>query len=493
MEPITLGELEEATGAALIGAQQDKSIRITGAVSDNRIVRPGEVFFAYVGEKLDAHRFVSSALAQGAGGCVISRGPEEVLPDKFYCLVPDTMLAAGDLARYYRRKFRIPLTAVTGSVGKTTTKDMIAAALSVRYQTLKTEGNLNNNIGVPRTLLRLDSRTEAAVVEMGMNHLGEIEYLTGIGQPTAAAITNIGTAHIGILGSRENIFRAKCEIFKGLRDGAAVYLNGDDEYLTLLRDCVAGAPAPDRDGLNEWLPGLLELIREKKIRLIMVGEGADCDLRAEDIQDQSASELCFTAVTGRGTVPVTVPSPGRHMIYPALTAMAAALELGISPEKAAAGIAGYQATKMRMETHQLPGGVTLLNDTYNANPQSMMAALTTLAHTDAGVKVAVLGDMFELGAMEDKLHREVGEFAAALPIDILITVGNAANYLADSAKKAGNSMRVLHCTDKKEAENALSGLVQKDTAFLCKASRGMALEELSRFIMDKAAGIEQET
>ena len=236
MEAITLRELMEATGGKLCGEFNDLDVQITGAESDNRKIAAGDVFFAFPGEKADGHRFAGAALEAGAVGCVISKEPESFIDGKFYLMVEDTILAYGDLARYYRSKFNIPVIGVTGSVGKTTTKDMIASVLAQKYNTLKTEGNFNNNIGLPRTILRITSETQIAVIEMGMNHFGEIDYLAGIARPDAAVITNVGDAHIGNLGSRQGIFQAKSEIFNGLKEGGYAVMNADDEYLRQLKD-----------------------------------------------------------------------------------------------------------------------------------------------------------------------------------------------------------------------------------------------------------------
>ncbi|MBP3217891.1 MAG: UDP-N-acetylmuramoyl-tripeptide--D-alanyl-D-alanine ligase [Lachnospiraceae bacterium] len=469
MEQITLRDLLNATKGRLAGSFSNLEQPVTGALSDNRKIEGGEVFFAYIGEKIDAHRFVPAALEAGAAGVVVSQIPEELRDDKFYCVVEDTMLAAGDLARWYRAQFNIPVLAITGSVGKTTTKEMTAAVMARHFNTLKTEGNLNNNIGLPRTLLRLNHEIEAAVVEMGMNHRGEISYLTGIGRPTTAIITNIGEAHIGNLGSKENIFKAKCEIFEGLQPGGAAILNGDDEYLITLRNHPEQVP--------------------NSPKLIYVGEAPDCDYQAVNIHDEYADHLEFTARTPQGEYEVTVPAPGRHLIYAALTAMAAGFLHGVPAQEILDGIRDFQSARMRMEIRQLPGGIQLINDTYNANPQSMKSALNALSHLEAGSRIAVLGDMFELGELEEELHRGVGRHAASLNLNALVAVGKAAAaYLADEAEKSG-MQQVYRCADKEEAKEVLRNLVKPGSAFLCKASRGMALEELSAFITDQAGSV----
>lgn len=460
MKPITLQDLMTATGGMLIGGLRNPDTVITGAQSDNRKIAPGDVFYAFPGERVDGHRFVKAALEAGAVGAVVTKVPEDYVPGRFYLLVDDAVAAFGDLARWYRAQFHIPVIGITGSVGKTTTKDMTSAVLSQSFRTAATAGNFNNNIGLPRTVLTIEEDTGAAVIEMGMNHPGEIAYLTRIAQPTAAVITNVGEAHIGNLGSRENIFRAKSEIFEGLKDGGFAVLNGDDEYLVRLR----GNPA----------------IRER-FRLIYVGEGEECDWRAADIDDTLAEALRFTAVTPIGTFPVTVPAIGRHMIYPALTAAAVGAQLGLSIRGIQAGIAAYVPTKMRMEIRHLPSDVVIYNDTYNANPQSMKAGLLALSKAAAGRRIAVVGDMFELGEMEEELHREVGAFAAGLGLDALIAVGAASSFLAEEAAKCG--MRdVRRCADKEAAKAEVSSLAGPDTAWLFKASRGMALEDLVQYL-----------
>ena len=471
MEAITLRELAQAVGGRILSKDAGPDTPVTGAVSDNRKVKPGDVFFAFVGENTNGHRYVNAALDAGASGCVISedvtKGPEGMRPGRFYILVDDTIAAAGDLARWYRSRFAVPVVAVTGSVGKTTTKDMIAAVLAEKFRVRKTERNFNNSIGLPRTLLSLDSDTEIAVVEMGMNHAGEIDSLVSIARPTAAVITNIGDAHIGNLGSKENIFRAKCEIFHGLTaDGFAV-LNGDDEYLVRLKDEPAVAA---------------------RFPILWAGAGEGCDYRAEDIR-AGAEAVSFKAVMPEGTIDITVPVPGRHMIYPAMTAAAIGAHFGMTPEEIRAGIAHYVPTGMRMEIMNCPGGVTIYNDTYNANPQSMKAALETLAQVKGRRRIAVLGDMGELGDDEERLHREVGAFAAAegTAPDVLVTVGRASAAMADEARRLGHpDVRV--CADKAEAMAVLDGLMGPDTAFLCKASRFMALEELTAHLKERAGG-----
>ncbi len=466
MQKITLAQLVQATKGTLLGEGYDPETVITGVESDNRVVKEGDVFLAFVGENTDGHRFVKAALEAGAAGAVVSRTPEEPVPGKFYVLVEDTILALGALAGWYRQQFAVPVVGITGSVGKTTTKDMIAAVLSEKYETLKTQGNFNNNIGLPKTLLNLTDETQIAVIEMGMNHLKEIEYLTRIAAPETVTITNVGDAHIGNLGSKENIFKAKSEIFEGLKEGGLAVLNGDDPYLLRLKE------DPDK---------------QAKFRFAYVGESEGCEWRAIDICEDREESMCFTAATPIGTFPVVVPALGRHMVYPALTAAAIGAEYGLTIAEIQSGIAHYVPTKMRMETLRLAGGIVIFNDTYNANPQSMKAGLSSLMHIHTGRHIAVLGDMKELGAAEETLHREVGAYAAELSVDTLITVGDAAAYLAEEARKKGLA-DVRCCRGKDEAKAEIEKLSGPDTAWLFKASRAMAFEELAHYAAELAGG-----
>ena len=468
MEKITLKDLLQATGGSLKGSFREEKTEITGVESDNRRIAEGNVFFAFPGERADGHDFIDAALDAGACGCVITKELQTYREDAFYVLVPDAVKALGSLAAWYRDRFEIPVIAVTGSVGKTTTKDMIASVLSQEYEVLKTEGNFNNDIGLPKTLLRIGKNTQVAVVEMGMNHAGEIAYLTRLAKPTMAVITNIGDAHIGNLGSKENILKAKCEIFEGLSEGGIAVLNADDEYLRRLKDDPSFA---------------------EKFRAVWIGESREADLQARDIESAFPDHMLFTASAGTEETQARfeVPAPGRHMIYPVLTACAVGRANGISYDRIARGIAEYVPTKMRMEIRTFPGNVTIINDTYNANPQSMKAGLDSLAVLEDVKKIAVLGDMFELGDREESLHKEVGAYAATLSIDTLITVGKASAGLGEEAKKEGLSDVVI-CHDKEEAKTVLKRYIGENTAFLFKASRGMALEELSAFTADCLTG-----
>ena len=483
MEKLYVKEILEAVGGQLLGNVDIEKRYVTNVQTDSRKAATGDLFVAIVGERLDAHRFVPGAMEAGAEGCLVSTAPDTVPEGKFCVLVEDTAKAMGDLAAYYRRRLGIPVVAVTGSVGKTTTKDMVASVLSSRFRTLKTAGNLNNHLGLPMTVFRLSAEDEIAVLEMGMNHLGEIDYLVRIAQPDVAVITNVGDAHIGNLGSRENILRAKCEIFRGLKKGGTAVLNGDDALLATLRP--GASRVSDPAGSDDFAKMYAE-IDAGGFTYHWAGESDACDYRAVNIDDTLPDEVRCDAQTPAGTFPLEIPSLGRHMIYPAMTAAAVGQCFGLTDKEIAEGISNFQATHMRMDVEKCEHGVILYNDSYNANTQSMKAALSILANSRAARKVAVLGDMLEQGAFEERLHREVGEYAAGLPIDTLVTVGSRAGWLAEAALEQ-DMQDVRPCEDKDEAREVLAELIGPDTAFLFKASRGMALEELCSFVRESCS------
>ena len=454
MEPMTVRELLAATGGRLLAGREEDTI--TGVETDSRAVHPGDLFVALRGERTDGHRFVSGALETGAAGCLVEEPPQTLRPDRFYLLVEDTLTAVGRVAKAYQAKFPIPVIAITGSVGKTTTKDMVASVLSQRFRVLKTEGNFNNELGLPLTLFRLTRQHEMCVLEMGMNHFGEIAYLTEIVSPHVAVITNIGDAHIENLGGREGILQAKSEIFQTMGPEDLAVLNGDD-------------------------PLLRPLAEELPTQTVLCGADHQPPYEALEIHSQGAKGLQLTVKTPHATFPVTVPAPGEHMIYPVLMACAIGERFGLTPEQMQAGVASFVPTKMRMNVlHQ--GDLTILDDGYNANPQSMKAALEILSQTEGTYRAAVLGDMFELGELGPELHRSMGEWAASLGnIDGLLAVGDLAWNIYDAARENGME-GVFYAKDRATAKALLPNFIRPGGVILVKASRGMAFEEITREI-----------
>ena len=453
MEPMTVRELLAATDGKLLG---DVSLdtTISGVETDSRAVHDGDLFVAIRGENIDGHQFITGALEGGALGCLTAVPPKEAVPGKFYVLVEDTVQALGQVARAYKAKFPIPVIGITGSVGKTTTKDMIASVLSQKFRVLKTEGNYNNEIGLPLTLFRLNLQHELCVLEMGMNHFGEIDYLTRIVSPNVAVITNIGDAHIENLGSREGILKAKSEIFQAMTGDDLAVLNGDDPLLRTLDGKIA--------------PGIL-----------WCGADHEPPYEAKEIRQMGAKGLQCKIKTPKTEFAVTIPALGNHMIYPVLMACAIGEKFDMTGEEMKKGVEAFVPTKMRMNVIR-QGDVTILDDAYNANPQSMRAALEVLSQTDATFRVAVLGDMFELGELGPELHRGMGECAAALGnIDALLAVGELAWNIYDAAHQAGME-GAIYAKDRAAAKPLLANFIRPGAVILVKASRGMAFEELTR-------------
>jgi len=517
MEMIRLRDFAAYMGGEIL--QGDPDTPVTGVCTDTRKVKPGDAFFALIGER-DGHQYAETALLGGAAGCVVSKelpgitdrcgdGASETQP--FFVLVKDTTKALGDLARAYRAQFSIPVVGVTGSVGKTTTKDTIAAVLSAGYETLKTEGNYNNHLGVPLTLLRLDSSYEAAVIEMGMNHPGEIAYLTGIAQPTIAVITNIGDAHLENMGSRENTLRAKCEIFEGMPAGAPAVFSGDDALLTALTPDVSAKIAQGGHRIlyvgteQACVPAQQLAVRTTEFR-DRLADRIECDVICTDAACRPGSPMAERAVaemTGAETsCTLSMPALGRHMVYPMMMAAAVGHQLGLDDAQIREGLSMYVATPMRMQVTRAgeDGRVTLINDAYNANPQSMKNALSILSgigRTEGMCKVAVLGDMLELGSTEEALHRGVGEAAAELDLDVLVAVGprgvwiaqGAADALREQRERKGGDLQVRAFAQKEEAEAYLAQFLQPGAVLLFKGSRGMRMETLWRYCRDRIDGI----
>ena len=452
MEAMTVQELLEATGGRLLAGSPEQTF--TAVETDSRAIHAGALFVALRGEKTDGHKYVAGALAAGAEGCLVVDPVNTVAEGKFCVQVPDTLLAIGEVARAYKAKFDIPVVGITGSVGKTTTKDMVAAVLGKKYKVLKTEGNFNNELGLPLTLFRLTREHQICVLEMGMNHFGEIDYLTKIVRPDVAVITNIGDAHIENLGSRANILKAKSEIFNYMESGSLAVLNGDDPLLRGLE----GQIAPD---------------------IVFCGEDHQPPYEAKIIKQLGSKGMSCTVKTPAAEFTVTVPALGNHMIYPVLMACAIGEKFGMTGEEMKAGIEAFVPTRMRMNVIR-QGDVTILDDAYNANPQSMRAALEVLSQTDGTYRAAVLGDMFELGVLGPDLHRCVGEFAGAVGnIDALLAVGDLAWNLYDGANQS-DLPNVFYAKDKASAMAMLPELVRPGAVILVKASRGMHFEEIVR-------------
>lgn len=420
---------------------------ITNICIDTREVAEGSLFIAIKGERFDGHDFIDKAFELGAAAVVSHKAVKAAGP---VLLVHNTRKALLELGGWYRRRFDLFVAAVTGSVGKTSTKEMVDTVLSARYKTLKTEGNLNNEIGLPKTLFRLDKSYEAAVIEMGMSGFGEISRLSKAAYGSVGIITNIGVSHIEKLGSRENILKAKLELLDGLSPDAPLILNGDDELLQTVQ-------LPDR-------------------RIIRYGiHNANADVRAEHLS-ASGLETSFDLLYKGNSFRAHVPVIGEHHVMNALAAFAAGIEAGMEPEAIIAALPGYTPSGMRQKIVDCRG-IMVIEDCYNASPDSMQASLNVLSMLEIpGKRYAVLGDMLELGAYSEEAHREVGRMAAQSGSDGVLCFGPESAYIAQEAEKAGTPARSF--ASKEELARWLTEHLAAGDAALFKASRGMKFEEI---------------
>ncbi len=450
MKKLLISEIARAVGGVANGEAEVKEVCI-----DSRLCTEGSLYIAIHGENFDGHTFTKSALANGATAAIIHH---DVDCEGLFIKVSDTKQALLALAHWMRSTFDIPVVGLTGSVGKTTTKEMTWAVLSEKYNAIKTEGNLNNDIGLPRTLMRLEEDTEAAVIEMGMSNKGEISVLSKTTEPTIAIISNIGVSHIESLGSRENICAAKLEILDGLREGAPVMLNGDDPYLASAK--IEGHPVYYY-GINDKF----------------------CDFRAVDIEQQDNSTAFTIIYDGDKTQQVIIPTIGIHNVYNALAAFGTGLKLGVTPEAAANGLKKYEPSGMRQRV-KIVNGIRFIEDCYNASPDSQQAALKMLSTVNAKRKIAVLGDMLELGAISEDAHKNAGLIAAKNKIDMLFTYGERSQLTAERARECGVPFAESYL-DKGELADAILEVLEEGDAILFKASRGMALEDVINSLYDR--------
>lgn len=446
MKPMALTEIARA-----LGTRASINPMITSICTDTRKLSSGCLFIAIEGPNFDGHTFAATAIEQGAAAVLCEK---EVDCGEWALLVADTRAALLQLAAYYRSLFDIKVIGITGSVGKTTTKEMTAAVLASTFNVLKNAGNLNNEIGLPMTIFELDESIEVAVLEMGMSGPGEISRLSDVCAPDIGLVTNIGVSHIENLGSQENILKAKMEIMHGMRNGAPLLLNADD---SLLFEAQTGEHPVFYYGI----------------------ENEKCDFRA-CIIEQNESSTCFTVVSKGEEQEVCLPAIGKHNIYNALAAFAAGVLVGVSPQRAASALATYAPAGMRQRIKHF-AGITFIEDCYNASPDSVHAALGVLAGLNATKRIAVLGDMLELGDYAEQAHMDSGAQAAANHVDVLLTFGELSKGTAQKAKQAGVGM-VQVFDNKNELSQALCKLLSPGDAVLFKASRSMGFEDIIEMV-----------
>jgi UDP-N-acetylmuramoyl-tripeptide--D-alanyl-D-alanine ligase len=453
MAQFTAEELRQATGGEL--RQGAGPTPVFGVSTDSRNVQVGEVFVALVGEAFDGHNYVAECLAKGAVGVIVSRSLDIEIPkDAFVLEVENTLHALQDIACFHRSRFSVPVIGITGSNGKTTTKDLIAAVLSQRFITLKTQANFNNEIGLPKTLLGLTTEHEAAVVEMGMRGLGEIRELAAIALPTMAVVTNVSETHIELLRSIENIAKAKAELVEALDEQGVAFLNGDDIFVRNMASRCKG-------------------------KVIYYGSSAGCDVRAVDIEILGDAGTKAKVIAGDRELIVTVPVPGRHNVVNAMAAVAVGLTLGLSTEEIQNGISQFAPSAMRMDIKHMKQGYKLINDVYNASPLSMRAAIDTLCDIAEGRKIAVLGDMLELGEISETAHREIGRYAARQGVTALLTFGTQAYYMVEGALEVKpHPNYVENFQDMAKLSARLREIAKPGDTVLIKGSRGMRMERV---------------
>lgn len=436
---------------------------VNGVATDSRHVEPGVVFIPFAGDRVDGHEYLLDAISLGARALLVTRPAEELTAvvqrakerDVAVVRIGDALDAVQALAAYHRGRLFCPVIGVTGSTGKTTTKDFITSVLSVRSRVVATHGNQNNELGVPLTILRAGADTDVLVVEMAMRGQGQIARLCEIARPSAGIVTNVGTSHIELLGNQEAIADAKGELVVSIPASGAIFLNADDAYSAGLADKASA-------------------------RVVRYGVENPTEIAARDVGVDAEGCASFTLTSEQGNRDVHLAIPGRHNVYNALAAAAVGLHLDVGLDDVVEGLESAEAGEMRMQAFQSASGVFVINDAYNANPTSMRAAIETLADMQTGgSRIAVLGDMAELGSLTELAHFRIGEEVARLPIDTLVTVGKRAQRISDGARAEGMDTTQIHPFDSVEnAARCLSELLVPGDVVLVKASRVMGLERI---------------
>ena len=447
MKGMTIRRAVQICGGELLG-RGGFDTELGKVVIDSRAVEPGDFFVAYKGERADGHDYISAAFDRGAVCCLAQRVPEgETRP---ILLVPDVQAALEQICAEYRRDLRLPVIGITGSVGKTSAKEMISAVLSQRLNVLKTDKNLNNQIGVPMTISRIRPEHQAAVVEMGISGFGEMSVLAQIARPDMAVFTLIGHAHLEFLHDLDGVLRAKTEMLDFMADDAPVLINGDDEKLRGLQ------------------------CRQKKISF---GLGENCDVRAENITLSPTGETLCDIVYGERRIPVEIRAYGRHMIYAALEGAAVGLLMGLDDEEIVKGVASFETVGRRAAVCDT-GFITLIDDSYNANPDSVKCGIDSLVKMP-GRHVCILGDMLELGEGSGEMHFDVGRYAGEKGAELVLTSGPLSRETCRGAGERG-----LHFDTREELIAALPGLIQKGDRVLVKASLGSRFDQISEALKE---------
>ena len=454
---VTIAEIAQALNYPYL---QNGDGIVTGVSIDSRAVNKGDLFVALAGEQTDGHNYLAQALEQGAAGVVISR--EDAIAEyglQNYILAEDGAVFLQTLAHWLRQNTEIPVIAVTGSTGKTSTKDFLAAVLTSLGDVVVTKGNHNNELGMPLTICRLEEDTKAMVVEMGMRGLGQIDFLCNIAKPKYGLITNIGKTHCELLGSQENIAQAKCELLVHIPSDGVIALNSSDRAL-----------------IAPWL----DTCKGRIVWYDSTGLDKNAEYRAENII-QHAEGITYELHAGDYSEKIHLAVHGVHNVSNSMAAIAIAREVGVDWKSIVSALAQAKLTGMRLDITKNADGVTVINDAYNANPDSMKSAISVLMNQEGSRKIAVLGDMYELGKYEEQSHREVGNEAAVQHVDYLIAVGQLGALIGESAQMAG--CRVDFAKDNAEASSLLRQYIKTGDAVLVKGSRGMKMEQIVQSLM----------
>ena len=456
MRPLTVEEIAKAVEGKLVSGSG--STRITGVSTDTRKICPGELFFALIGENSDGHRYIDKAYENGCRAVVTSRKVE--VPQEMAVIeTADTLRALQILAKKYLEGFPgLIRIGVTGSTGKTSTKELLYWSLCGKYQTARNVGNFNNHIGMPLTALRVEETDEAAIFEMGMGHFGEVDLLADIGRPEMALITNIGVSHIADLGSRENILQAKLEITNYFDENSKLVINFDNDLLSGI----------------DW--------SKKKYKVIKVGKNPEAEYRILNVKNLGEEGVLLTMQIEGREYEFFVPIPGIHNGHNGAMAVAAAVEAGVSPEAIARTICQCQRTDKRLVIYNSPEGIKIIDDTYNASPDSMKAGIEVLRSAEGERKLAILGDMLGMGPETERYHREVGEYAGICGLDLVLSVGTDARYISDSAAAYLGRERAFHFDTREDLISHLPELVKPGDVVLLKASRAMGMEKITEYL-----------
>lgn len=457
MKNMTLSNIAKACNGKLYSNDYNCENQVKGVVIDSRLVQEDYLFIATKGQRVDGHDFIETVSKQGAMAVVCEKAPQDI--DIPYILVKDSFTALKEIAKWYRMQLDIPVVGITGSVGKTTTKEFVSSVLSQKYQVLKTEGNYNNEIGLPLTILRIRKEHEIAVLEMGINNFGEMHRLSEIAKPNYCLLTNIGQCHLENLGSREGILKAKSEIFDFMKEDGAIILNGDDDMLSTLNK-VKGK-VPQRFGLDRSNNVYADNIISKGLL------GTSCDIHINN-----------------DILSVNIPMPGKHMIYNALAASLIGFMLGLTNQEIIQGIEQIKPVSGRSNIIEHEKW-TIIDDCYNANPVSVKAAIDLLAMANSR-KVAILGDMGELGSTEDILHREIGIYARSKQVDVIICVGKLSSHMYEGATdvSGNNSGDLFYFETLDSLIKNLPSIIKRGDTILVKASHFMKFDNIVKSLLE---------